>query len=121
MPLEQINPIFNKENFDADLKNILKEYIITVNDLEHIGDYGEGDEADETEEQELRLGKDKLMNQMVSLTTNALKLTNNKQEIFKTISSIFFDLNNNTYSEYANKLILFEGVILELLKSSSQK
>ena len=107
MSLEQNFLKFNIANFKNEFNTILKKYVSTADDLEHVGSY---EEIDKTEKKELELKGDEYMNQLVSFSLNALKLEDNKQEVLNTINSIFMDMG-------IDRDVYFQNIILELLKT----
>ena len=81
MSFEQKTTKNNVELFNNEFRKILEKYVSSIDNLEHIGDYKEDNEINETEKKELEVNIEKQMNQLVSITINALKSTNNKQEV----------------------------------------
>lgn len=106
MTLEQNLTKFNIENFKENFKSTLEKYASVVDNLEHICN----DEELEKEKKELELEEVKYMNQLVSISINALSLVDNKQEVLNTTYSIFLDMG-------IDRDIYFQNIILELLKT----
>ncbi len=109
MSLEQKFFQFDTKTFESDLKNFLEKYWIAADDFDHnIGNQ----DVDEAEKKELELKMNDSMNQLVSLSVDALKSVNNKQEVLDIMSSVF--LHGDVDVDKCLKKI-----ILELLKTQN--
>lgn len=131
MSIEQQFTKFNIENFRNEFKGVLTKYISTEYLLEHVHSYeeGEGDkEYNTAQEKKLQMEIDTLINQMVRLALESLKLTDNKQEILDSISETFYDSYKDYYKSNIDESELnweekyyFKKLVLELLKTSTRK
>jgi hypothetical protein len=97
---------FSKEQFANDFKFILGKYLDKTDDTQHLDPYDK-----------------ELMRQLVSLCMNALKSSDNKQEILDAISATYMDLSSasdeSLGSQWWIEKEFFKKVILELLKTNS--
>ena len=115
MTIEQKKFEFNIENFKNDFKSALEKYVSVSEDFEHKN--FEGSQGS-TEEREMSLEINKFMKHLTSLSVSALRLADDKQEILNIISNAFFDLHEDTESQYWGEKEYFKNIILELLKTS---
>lgn len=119
MSLEQSFTKFNKEIFKNNFNNILEKYVDILDKFQHIGDYKEENEIDEKEKKEIGLQIDEYKNQLVSLSINALKHIEIKQEAFDAIFDALINPRlelEDIESVYSIKNDLLQAIILELLK-----
>jgi uncharacterized protein YsxB (DUF464 family) len=115
MSIEQQFTNFNIENFKNNFKSILKSYASTMDELDRLNDY------EEDVKKKLRIEKDRLIKQMVSLAIESLKLTDNKREVLDAISKSFLGSFEDLMSDYSVERAYLKEVVLEIFRSSLQK
>jgi hypothetical protein len=111
MNLEQVSPKFNKELFQNDFQNALLKYILAADEINN----NKGNEELTNEEKIVGLNR----NELVSVSINALKLAQNKQEILEIISktyiSTFLNLDKDPDDAIWIEKDLLKEVVLNLL------
>ena len=113
MSIEYNSPKFNIEFFKNNFKIILGKYISLINKHRN-NEFCE--EIDEKERSNIELDIIKYKNQLINLSINSLRESDNKQVILNVISEEFLHQNDldNLESVYFIENKLLEGIIIEL-------
>jgi len=112
---------FNKEKFKSEIRFALEKYFKVFEDVEALYDSDVNINAYEEEKKRLDLDKARGINNIALLSAQALKLSDNKQEILDILYESLHDLNLKKGLAYDNEETLSEPhllveIILELLK-----
>lgn len=126
MTIEQYNLSFNIEIFKSEFKSMLDKYIFYIDDERSLSLLDMSEKEKEDREKRLKSEMTEQMSQMVSITTNSLKLSKNITEVISNILGTFIEirkeLEHNTdigcVDEAQRQFII--NLISELLKSKSQ-